>query len=292
MKNKLLITFILVLSFFTFTGPVYAADASVTCDSDGCNISGDDPLFDEDNIYPGWSIIKTLKAKNEYGEDREFMVEVDNLDVDSNFPLTDVLKIEIREDGETDNIYGPEDLEDWEDEKDLPLGYIAESDSTTYEFIITMDPSAGNEYQGKSTSFDLKLGFDTEPVVEGASTSSYEQALGIGGQLFGFGQIQGEATEEESPTEIPVVEGVRDEVEDVCKDPWWWFLVFLVQMLLHLLFMFAIKKEKRNFKVTLQILTGLGFMYIFWKNFCPTWDVYAAGIIGIFFTTISYRIKE
>ena len=114
--SKLNTLFLLLFFAFIVPSSALAADITVTCDDDnGCDLSNNSPLFDENNIYPGWSTTKSIKVKNDYDEDREFMVEVDDLNMDGSVKLAKMLYITIK-DGDGNTIYGPENLKDWEDE--------------------------------------------------------------------------------------------------------------------------------------------------------------------------------
>ncbi|MEA3355221.1 MAG: fibronectin type III domain-containing protein [Patescibacteria group bacterium] len=161
MKKKIFIFFILLLNILAFgRKPVLAQDLSIVCDGDGCNPSPTGPLFSELNIYPGWNITKTIQGVNNYDQDADFAIETVDL-VPTN-GLSDVLTISIKKSGETINIY-EDNLTNFNNYGFLKLSNIATGESQDYNFTVTMQESADNNYREIITAFNLDLGFELVP---------------------------------------------------------------------------------------------------------------------------------
>lgn len=232
----------------------------------------------------------------EYNEEREFMVEID--DLVSIGGLSDILNISIKESGEVSNIYGPESLENWEDEKDLPLSYIDEGSSKTFEFTVSMPSSAGDEYQDKSSGFNLTLGYDVEEEsgVLGAESSDTKSSFfsKYVGAIPSVSDAKSgdENIEETSQEDAPSVGGTKDDFtaskDDKCLDPWWWFLVFVAQIAVHSVVHFVFEDDKKLYKALFQFLIGALFVFVFWENFCPAWDYWLAGLVSLVFSPLSF----
>ena len=174
--HKTLVYFItVILLLFFFVPYARAAGMEVSCGPGGCTLSTSDPLFSESEIYPGWSITKSVKAKNTYPEDRHFAVSVEGATFsDSTPPLSDVLTVTITELESGTVVYGPKSITDWKADGLVTLSTIPPGGERNYDFVVELT-DVGNEYQGKSLSFDLNLGFKTLPgSVLGEETEKQE----------------------------------------------------------------------------------------------------------------------
>lgn len=154
---------------FLFLAPkVLAADLDVACDDGDCSVSPSGPLFSETNIYPNWTITKTVKGINNYGQEATFAVEVADLtDLSS---LGDVLKVTIKKSGDTTNIYD-DNLTNFENYGYLPLSDISAGGTQDYDFSVKMQKSADDQYQNLNLSFDLTLGFELSPLPSGPTST-------------------------------------------------------------------------------------------------------------------------
>lgn len=218
-KIKPYLAAVLVLSSFViiYIGTSRAANQEIICSEEGCSsLTGS--LFNEKNLAPKDSVKKTVLAVNNYAQDRIFAVEVTNFS-DSTPSLSEVLKITIsKEDGE--KVYGPEKISQWEQGGFITLSEISAGDQEEYSFVVTLD-NVGNDYQDKTFTFDLSLGFDSLPLaVETAPT------------------VLGVLTLEE---DVPLVaEDIRvDEIRDgeikgvICDEQdYLWWLPLLVQVVI------------------------------------------------------------
>ena len=142
---------------------VWAVGMEVSCGTGGCTLSTTDPLFSESNIYSTWNVPKSVKVKNNYAGSRDFAVEVRGSTFsDSTPPLSDVLTVTITEIESGTVVYGPKSITDWKADGLVTLSTVPSGGERNYGFVVEL-ADVGNEYQGKSLSFDLNLGFETLP---------------------------------------------------------------------------------------------------------------------------------
>ncbi|MFA5933127.1 MAG: fibronectin type III domain-containing protein [Microgenomates group bacterium] len=166
---KKIITIILFILFFGLSAPsVLAADLNVECNGSGsCSKSGMDPLFSESSDgswVPGVNLIKTINLKNSSSETKQIAVKAartSEADILENVMLVDVAPL-----GGVNIFSG--NLADFYDLDHINLGNLAPGENKDINFLVTMSPLAGNEYQGRKTVFDLTLGFwATETTTSG-----------------------------------------------------------------------------------------------------------------------------
>lgn len=141
---------------------IWAADLEVVFESD--------PLFSQavdGHWYPSRSETRWVQVKNNSAEAKMVIMEAFNeMTVDTNWDLAAVLELVISAKG--DDLYGgslgKKYLADFYNETELPLSVLASTESTTYEFMVSLVESTGNDWQGRDTGFDLKIGFSSEPA--------------------------------------------------------------------------------------------------------------------------------
>ncbi len=167
------------LGLFIFSLPASAVDLTVSCDSGGCSSTGTKPLFSEGNIYPGWTVTKEIKAENNYGEDREFALEIVNFtDPDS---LGEKIEVEVKETAGASLFSGT--LTDLENEGYLILSSVITGDDKDYQLSAELPTSVGNLYQSKNLSFDFNFGFESlaDGDIDGDTTTTTDGGLGGAG---------------------------------------------------------------------------------------------------------------
>jgi hypothetical protein len=303
MYKKLAAFLVFVVAFFVFERTTLALQ--VTCSdttTPHCTLDSSAPLFSAQNIYPGWSTSQTIRAINNYDEDRLFGFEIFNL---TSTPLNGVNLAEtlvlIIKDGTE---------EKWNQKLINSVGtYISltkvpEQGHKDYTIEIKMDEAAGNEYQNKRSEFDIRIGFEAKEISGGGGGSKEGGIGGRGGSNEEPEEILGVQTvtlltsaplTTATPTPTGAIAGTTSEpeiqkasvagTEDVaCIDPWWWFLVFLLQILLHVVVRFIVDKSSRGsvaIGLIYQVVAALVFAAIFLRYFCPSWDIYVSVLISL-----------
>lgn len=320
------ITLLSISLFFSiFSVKAYAID--VTCQSSGCTKSSNDPLFSEENLSPLWSGGNSIKAINNFPESRTFAILLSNQSFFDLFPnpLEEKIKITIVEQESGNTLWGPETLAVFKNTGTIQLSSIPSGSDKTYLINVDLD-DVGNEYQGKRVSFDLTVGFEThedqEEEEDGDDDSdgddedrdSDEEGDG-GDNPIGGGDIQGTATFgllalPYPATTQPIDEGTPDEpgiifpVEELpevagtsssCIDPWYWWLFYILQGAISS-FLLLTHKNRGNNRINkyffIQVINTAIFTFIYWKFFCPWWDMYLSLTIGVIYILLHILIKH
>lgn len=169
-----------LIVIYVKTSKATTPDETITCNVGGCSgISGS--LFNEVNMFPTQSIIKTLEAVNNYTEERTFAVEVKTANFfDSNPSLADVLKITITEIDSGRVVYGPNSINQWLGSGYTLLTSIPSGGNKTYEFKVDLD-NVDNIYQEKTLLFDLNLGFEAVESTNSTPTPNPSETSDGGG---------------------------------------------------------------------------------------------------------------
>jgi len=125
------------------------------------------PLFDEANFLPGQSITRWVKVINNTGETQSIATEAINF---PGFPypadtatddLSRVLSIIIREQGGSDlygGLTGEKTLFNFYEHGEIYLSDILNSEFKEYEFEISFPQDKSNDWQEKTTGFDILVG--------------------------------------------------------------------------------------------------------------------------------------
>ena len=124
------------------------------------------PFFNEENYFPGDSVTRSVEVSNNTDISSSIGILVSDFNVCSEDSpcLPEVMEIEIFR---NDSSVYRDDLINFFTNEIADLGVIPSKSDTRFDVKISLDPDAGNEYQGESTNFDLAF-FNTSfssPVV-------------------------------------------------------------------------------------------------------------------------------
>ncbi|NMA64825.1 MAG: hypothetical protein GX957_01100 [Clostridiaceae bacterium] len=109
-------------------------------------------LFDADNIYPGWSNSYTLRIKNKKNKLASYTITIDFEDKDTGlYLLSDVLALKSEREGNI-NEFRLKELKNKLLQKKTEIGA---GKTHVYNFTLSMDEEAGNEYQNLSLDVEL-----------------------------------------------------------------------------------------------------------------------------------------
>lgn len=151
------------------------------------------PLFGAVNFLPSQSVSGLVTVTNNSGATKTVITEAINVRDPQHFG--DVLDFEIKE-GAT-SIYGASStktLTDFFGAGELNLTSLANGATTVYEYVVTFQPSANDDYQGKKLdNFDILVGFRGEDGGEDTVVVSGTSNGGGGGGYQGL-TIYNEAT--------------------------------------------------------------------------------------------------
>ncbi len=160
--NKFLKT-VLIISIVFFSNFLLAKLAEAASDDLVVEFERS-PLFEEANFLPGDSVSRWIKVTNNTSETKRIATEAINVSDPDN--LGDVLAFQIKE-GEDLLFSGT--LSDFFEAGELFLSQLEGNGSQTqYDFIVTFFPEASENYQGKSLSFDILIGFQGEEEKKSA----------------------------------------------------------------------------------------------------------------------------
>src|SRR3989344_2147169 len=120
-----------------------------------------DPLFNETNIAPGFTKTKTVNVANGAVSTRP--VGVRGILTSDPGNLASVMNIEIKEGATT--LYSntlSQFFIDSAGPDGIFLSNLASGANTDYDFIVTFDTAAGNEFQNQTIIFNLQIGISVE----------------------------------------------------------------------------------------------------------------------------------
>jgi hypothetical protein len=180
-----------------FPVDAFAQDLEISCENDGDLVVSPDPvgsLFDISDFAPGEDATGTIQVTNNDADD-VCEVRLDVTDVVSNEDnISDMMFTSIEVDSSA--IYGSgtdKTLSDLFGTGVLLLASVNPGDVSTIDWTVTFDPSAGNEYQNKSLSFDFVLnmqwgseqdGVEGGAVLGASTTSGSGDVLGATGSAI------------------------------------------------------------------------------------------------------------
>lgn len=160
--KKLLSCFICVLLLvaigLTVVVKASAQDLSISCDGSGtCTPATSGPLFSSSEIWePGKIVERTVRLTNSSGVDQIFGTQAQNTLATGN--MDTVLNLSITR-MSTSTLIWTGTLNDFYNAGEIQLGTFGAGAFEDFNCTVSMNQTAGNEYQGKSTAFDLVVGF-------------------------------------------------------------------------------------------------------------------------------------
>jgi hypothetical protein len=165
-KTILMIAFSF-LGFSLFAGTVLAEDKIDVEYPVGTNINGHH-IFNVDNVAPGQEVSEMIRVRNASATDDTNLYFTFN--VNSGGSLAGKLKLYVVR--VADNSYriggsGDHWTLDEADGEDLYADKLSVEEDEQYEIIIKFDETAGNEYQGLETDFDIDFMIESENAGTG-----------------------------------------------------------------------------------------------------------------------------
>lgn len=154
-----------------------AADLNIECGASGCHSSSLSPLFSESldgAWYPGRAVIKTIEIKNIESSQKQIRMGVRGSSSDQ---LAEVMFVKFSGSiviwqGSLMNLFGQE----------IDLGTFNPLETREFNMNSALSSNADDFYQGKSTSFDLLLGFWQDEVTVGQGGQDTDTSSGNSSQ--------------------------------------------------------------------------------------------------------------
>lgn len=148
-------SFILFILIFVFSSPIHAGNnLIITCSSSACLKSSTLPLFNESDLAPGFSNSQTLTVINNRSNGCNLLFKL-NSNSSSNL-LSSVQSISLVSDS---TVWYSGSLNNLFDKKNHQLGHIDTNQYKDYQWTVSINQSAGNEYQQLSNSFNIDFNF-------------------------------------------------------------------------------------------------------------------------------------
>jgi len=289
MKIKIFASFLILLMPLVFVGHVFAADITIVCDESGdssdCKVTSEsNRLFNESNWAPGQTISRSIQViNNDHNDDCDLKMST-NKEVISPAGFTQITFTAIKRDGNllfgdvgADGKATPaKDLQDVFDSSYIDFGEVSEQGGVAiYDWLVTFDKDAGNEYQGANVSFDFGINFECDHSSSSSSDSDDDDTTSVAGAssvspfaFFGGGTVPElvEGVIAGASTESAQISNQTGEVggTKTCRDTWlFWFLLSLQFILL-----FIISRRISGFKskliyIVLSVLTLPLIYYLF-----------------------------
>jgi len=118
------------------------------------------PLFNQTSFLPGDTVTGSATVTNNSGQTQ--MIDTQAVNVTDNDGLGGVMHLEIKE---GDNALFSGTLSGFFNAGQIHLSDLANGATTIYNYSITFNLDAGDEYQGKGLGFDINVGFFGEESV-------------------------------------------------------------------------------------------------------------------------------
>ena len=161
-KDKIFLTMLVALAFFSFALPSFADAPRIEVEFET------NPLFGESDVVPGDVIEKWVKVTNNTDEAKNVITEAINQSgCDGGVCLADEMNLEIKD---TATILYTGSFSDFLDAGEVLLGPLGAGEMKQYDFRVYFGDTADNETQKLSFSFDLLVGFEGEGGGGGADT--------------------------------------------------------------------------------------------------------------------------
>lgn len=249
-------------------------------------------IFNEKNVYPGWSKKEDFSVKNNHPTDIADLYIT--FDLKDGKTLAEVLKVYvIRSDGSY-RLGGRGDrftLKELDREGRVFIDKLKPGKRKHYKMKIEFDKDAGNKYQNKASKFDVKFKIEGDLNSRNNTTRDILNREGRRGFTGEEPAVVAGAKDENNSTDKnkekgdkeTTVAGVQDE-NNSCQGGWPLWAWILVLTIGGVGIYFASKATKLSFRLTIQLLiiVSIGILW-FYKDNCRTykWMPYVDGLGGV-----------
>ncbi|PIQ73513.1 hypothetical protein COV58_02095 [Candidatus Roizmanbacteria bacterium CG11_big_fil_rev_8_21_14_0_20_36_8] len=158
--KKITSLLLFVIIIIIFAGSVNASEFDVKCDERKCTPSNAGKFFDKEVLwYPTYSEMNRVTITNKGDVDQFIGHRAFNIAPSSNqVEISEVLDLVIIRES-VSKVVWKSTLKDFYKTDEAVLGVLGPGKTDSFTYTITMNKDAGNQYQGKSTQFDLMFGF-------------------------------------------------------------------------------------------------------------------------------------
>ena len=166
---------LLFIFFICFSSPVFAGnDITITCTTDSCTKSHDLPFFNEINIAPGFTQSQNLKVINNRNDNCNLLFKLNLNSLPNNLSTVQILSLT---NGST--VWYSGRFSDLFDNNTHQLGNIDGGQYKDYLWTVSLNQSAGNEYQLQNNNFDIDFNFscDALPATPVPTSTTGENSI-------------------------------------------------------------------------------------------------------------------
>lgn len=171
---KKILIFILFLFFINKINANAIEEINIVCkDNEFCLNESKKPIFNEKNIYPGFSINKKIKIFNKTENICDLNLKLNKKS--KNSKLAEKILIEINKKNYS--------LNKILNSKKINLGKIESNSFKAFNFSYVLDKKTGNEFKNQKIDFDVDFNFNCEN--KGQITKNDEPKI-LGGNKYKF----------------------------------------------------------------------------------------------------------
>lgn len=211
-----LIIFVILAAFVKVPTVSAGTNISVSCNLTTCTATPEStPLFNESNIWPGYSVTQQITATNTTNQNGQLGLDAneqvsdneDSFQALATDSLANKILIEIHKGTANGPIVyggGSTTLQNLYDAGQVALGLIGPTQQGKYFLKATLDPQIGNEHMAANTAFDFTAGFEFTPI----QPTNSPQVQGTNNSSGGTGGTSGVTTpvcKDRTPTGFPVL---------------------------------------------------------------------------------------
>ncbi len=168
---KILNLFVVML-FVSIPFMVFAQDSGIKVElfdetSDQFELLNGRPIFAIDNFLPGETTIEKIRVHNLSEQNQTIGLKVVDFDGGcvEDHCLADEFILTIGETGNASLYSGS--LQDFYEAGDIPLSEVGTGDNASYNLYVYFKEGTMTEFQGRSISFNLQIGFFTRETISG-----------------------------------------------------------------------------------------------------------------------------
>lgn len=202
MKKLLLAIVIIYWLAFFLPGKIMAADLDVFCEAAGCSPTSFPAFFPSSELwYPGKSLVKTVQVANNSTILRSVKVRAQNPQATGE--IDKVMQMVIGQTGKEGSLWQGS-LNSFYSAGNIFLTDVPIGTASEFNFNVTMDLAAGNQYQGQFTSFTMIFNFNQSPNAPTlTSTVTAEPTVSALSIPTSTPSLQPTATSAPGPTSTP-----------------------------------------------------------------------------------------
>ena len=181
--------------FIYTAGIVRATDFSMKCDAQKCTPASIARFFDKNVLwYPSYSLSNIVTIENKSKDSQFVGHRAFNIQTSEGADIAEVLELVIVRNSVNKQVW-KSSLAEFYTTSEAVLGVLGPGKTDSFEYTISMNKDAGNEYQGKNTQFDLVFGYFIPTMTPTPAPTLIVATEELSSEASG--QVQGVSEEQE-----------------------------------------------------------------------------------------------